>query len=205
MKLACIFYILDHGVTVTQQFLELLFLVRIRVIQQIYDKMKKLGYREMLRDRCPKMVDFALKWCNAKERWINHAYNQFIKVFVSKKEKNHTTRIILGIAKYYREFEFDKSIDWENLTEEEKTYWKWVSEYVRWFMKDFAYAENAYVISRSRGKDEFDCKVELIKNYLQSKLPTDKDDEEIKAKKLKETNKFADYIVKCIKTIHKDV
>lgn len=30
--------------------------------------MKKPGYREMLRDRCPKMVDYALKWQKSKEK-----------------------------------------------------------------------------------------------------------------------------------------
>ena len=113
----------------------------------------------MLRDRCPATVNFALKYCNAKERWIDHAYSQFIKIY------------------------------------------GWVSNWVRWFMKRFAYIENTYKISRSCGKDEFDCKVEIIQKYLSSKLPTEDDDEETKAKKLKEVNKLTDYLVKCINEV----
>lgn len=163
--------------------------------------MKKTGYKEMLRDRCPATVNFALKYCNAKERWIDHAYSQFIKIYVDNEERKHTTRIILGIAKYYRNFEFDKSIDWENLTKEEEAYWKWVSAWVRWFMKRFEYIENTYKVSRSCGKDEFDCKVEIIQKHLSSKLPSDDDDEETKAKKLKEVNKLTNYLVKCINEV----
>ena len=42
--------------------------------------MKKLGYKEMLRDRCPKMVNYALKWRKAKEKWIDHVYSNFIGI-----------------------------------------------------------------------------------------------------------------------------
>ena len=118
--------------------------------------MRNSGYKGMLRDRCPEVVNYALKWQKAKERWINHAYVNFIKFYVDNKERYHTTRIILGLAKFYRNFDFNKSIDWENLTEEETKYWKRVSSWVRWFMKNYAYIENLYSISRQAGKDEME-------------------------------------------------
>ena len=164
---------------------------------------KSTGYKEMLRDRCPKVVDFALKWCQAKERWIDHAYANFIKIYVSNNERKHATRITLGIAKYYRDFIFDKSINWEDLTHEEETYWRYVSGWVRWFTERFAYIENTYNISRSVGKSQFDCKVEIIQKFLSSELPSEDDDDETKEKKYAYVNKLTDYLVRCIENIKK--
>ena len=72
--------------------------------------MKQTGYKGMLRDRCPKVVDYALKWCKAKERWIEHTYNRFIKIYANKDNRNNATRIVLGIGKKHKEFDFDKNI-----------------------------------------------------------------------------------------------
>lgn len=163
---------------------------------------KSTGYKEMLRDRCPKVVDFALKWCHAKERWIDHAYTNFIKIYVDSNERKHTTRIILGIAKYYRNFVFDKSINWDDLTKEDESYWKWVSGWVRWFTEKFAYIENTYNISRSVGKSQFDCKVEIIQKYLSDELPKDDDEDEVKEEKYAYVNKLVDYLVKCVENIN---
>lgn len=151
----------------------------------------------MLRDRCPKVVNYALKWQKAKERWIDHAYERFIKIYCDKAERNHTTRIILGIAKFYRDFEFDKSIDWENLTKEEETYWKRVSSWVRWFTKKYAYIENAYLISKQTGKDEFTIKVEIINGYLSTLLPEKDEDEETKQAKYKYVDNLVEFLIKC--------
>lgn len=158
---------------------------------------KSTGYKAMLRDRCPKVVNYALKWQKAKERWIDHAYNQFIKIYVAKKERDHTTRIILGIAKFYRNFNFDKSIDWENLTPEEKEYWKTVSSWVYWFCSNYAYMENAYQISRKAGKDEMEIKVDLICSYLGELLPDKNADEETQQAKFTYVDNLVDFLVKC--------
>ena len=158
---------------------------------------KTSGYKGMLRDRCPKVVDYALKWQKAKERWIEHAYNQFIKIYIDNSERYHTTRIILGIAKFYRNFEFDKSIDWENLTKEEELYWRRISSWVRWFRTNYAYMENAYKISKEVGKSEFDIKVELIRGYLSTLLPTQNDTEEEKQAKCKYVDSLVDFLIKC--------
>ena len=57
---------------------------------------KNTGYREMLRDRCPKVVNYALKWCKAKERWLNYVYDNQIWPLKSKKERLNQTKLILG-------------------------------------------------------------------------------------------------------------
>lgn len=151
----------------------------------------------MLRDRCPETVNYALKWQKAKERWIDHAYNNFIKIYVDSNERKHTTRIILGIAKFYREFEFDKSIDWDNITKEEQEYWTRVSSWVNWFRTNYAYIKNAYVISRESGKSEFDTKINIINRYLRTLLPEDSDEEDIKQEKYKYVDNLVDFLVKC--------
>ena len=158
---------------------------------------KTTGYKGMLRDRCPKVVDYALKWQKAKERWINHAYTNFIKFYCDKKERNHATRIVLGIAKYYRNFEFDKSIDWDNLTPEDKTYWERISSWVNWFMKKYAYVENAYKISRDAGKDDFTIKVEIINGYLSALLPKEEETDEEKIAKYEYVDNLVDFLIKC--------
>ena len=158
---------------------------------------KTTGYKGMLRDRCPKVVDYALKWQKAKERWINHAYTNFIKFYCDKKERNHATRIVLGIAKYYRNFEFDKSIDWDNLTPEDKTYWERISSWVNWFMKKYAYIENAYKISRDAGKDDFTIKVEIINGYLSTLLPKEEETDEEKIAKYEYVDNLVDFLIKC--------
>jgi len=160
---------------------------------------KTTGYKGMLRDRCPTVVDYALKWQKAKEKWINHAYTNFIKFYVDSKERYHTTRIVLGIAKYYRNFDFDKSIDWDNLTNEEKLYWKRVSSWVRWFRKNYAYIENLYSISEKVGKNEMSIKVEIINKFLSDLLPDDNEPEEIKLAKYEYVDKLVDFLINCFK------
>lgn len=158
---------------------------------------KSTGYKTMLRNRCPKVVNYALKWQKAKERWIDHAYTNFIKIYCDTEERKHSTRIILGIAKYYRNFEFDKSIDWENLLPEEKAYWERVSSWVKWFSTEYAYMENAYEISRKTGKNEFDIKVELINSYLGALLPSEDMTEEEKQAKYKYVDNLVDFLINC--------
>lgn len=159
--------------------------------------MRNSGYKGMLRDRCPEVVNYALKWQKAKERWINHAYVNFIKFYVDNKERYHTTRIILGLAKFYRNFDFNKSIDWENLTEEETKYWKRVSSWVRWFMKNYAYIENLYSISRQAGKDEMEIKIQIINSYLSTLLPTKEDSNEEKRAKYEYVDKLVNFLIDC--------
>lgn len=159
--------------------------------------MKKTGYKEMLRDRCPAVVDCALKWQKAKERWIEHAYTRFICIYLDSKERYNATRIILGLSKKNRNFEFDKSVDWDNLSYEEKVYWKRVSLWVNWFQENYAYIENAYETSRKVGKDEYNIKVELIRDYLSDFLPDKHESKEVKTAKYNYVDKFVNYLISC--------
>lgn len=87
----------------------------------------------MLRDRVPLLVNLALKWCKAKECWINHVYDNFVNIYVDKEQRYEATRIVLGISGKYRNFEFNKTIAWDNLTDEETKSWKTVENWVNWF------------------------------------------------------------------------
>ena len=91
----------------------------------------------MLRDRISQMrvIDLALKWCKAKENWINHVYDNSINILLSKELRKDTTRNILGISKTNRNFDFHKTISWENLDESEKIYWEVAESWVNWFRK----------------------------------------------------------------------
>lgn len=158
------------------------------------------GYKKMLRDRCPKIVDRALKWQKAKERWLNHTYQSFIGIFCDKEERYHVTRIILGIAKEHRKihiFNFDKSIDWENLSKEEEIYWKRVSSWVNWFYDNYSDIRSEYESSLAVGKDEFAIKVEIINSHLSSLLPDKNADEEEKQAKYEYVNRLVDFLINC--------
>ena len=172
--------------------------------------MKKPGYREMLRDRCPKVVNYALKWQKAKEKWIDHVYNYFVKIVGEERDtnnkvirtananKNVIARILLGIVKgKTKNFDFDKTIDWDNLEDEEKERWSRISSWVRWFRTNYAYIENTYDISKKTGKDELEIKVKIINSYLGWLMPKNTDSEEMKQAKYDYVDKFVDYLIGC--------
>lgn len=171
--------------------------------------MKKPGYREMLRDRCPKLVSYALKWQKSKERWIDHAYSYFIRIVGEEREddllirtasdnKKAVARILLGIVDgKVKNFEFDKTIDWDNLEDEEKVHWERVSRWVRWFGTNYAYIENMYDISKKVGKDDFEIKVKIINTYLSWLMPNDTDSEEVKQAKYNYIDRLVDYLIGC--------
>lgn len=54
----------------------------------------------MLRDRMPRTLSLALKWCKAKERWLNYVYDNHIKT-VSKDLRGTRVKQCLGIRKRY--------------------------------------------------------------------------------------------------------
>lgn len=161
--------------------------------------MVKTGYKEMLRDRCPIVVDWALKWCKAKTRWIDHCYEKFIKIYKSNDERHEATRICLGISGKYRNFDFHKTVDWDNLTEDETKYWNYVESWVKWFRKTMLFIEEEYKFSREKGMSDFDIKVKLINTFLRSFLPADTDSEETKESKYKLVDNLVDYITECLR------
>lgn len=131
--------------------------------------METNGYKGMLRDRLPKTVDIALKWCKAKERWINHTYDNFIGIFSENKEKDNATKVILGISTRYKSFDFHKTIMWDNMTALEISYWKNVESWVNWFRTNYIYIQNEVNNSLVLGIEIDVIKQKIKKNFL-SKL-----------------------------------
>lgn len=110
----------------------------------------------MLRNRCPYTVDLALKWCKAKTKWVDHVYINFVNILLSQKYirngvvyvkpqkevRKEVVRNILGISKTNRVFNFDSTIHWDNLTNDEINYWKNISKWVKWFQFYYQYITN---------------------------------------------------------------
>lgn len=160
--------------------------------------MTKTGYKEMLRDRCPKVVDQALKFCKAKTRWVDHAYTNFVKIYKTKDERYEATRIVLGISSKYRNFNFDKSIDWENLSDEDTVYWKRVSSWVDWFRKNMLPIEESYNMYLSKGENEMNIKVHFIHTYLAGLMPNETDNEEEKESKYAFVDYLVNFLIDCL-------
>lgn len=94
-----------------------------------------IGYKAKLRDNIPHTLNLALLWCKTKERWINHVYDNFIKIYVLKEDRKRSTAYLIN------NLEFDSTLDWDNMSESECDYWKYVSNWVKWFYKNI---ENLY-------------------------------------------------------------
>lgn len=130
------------------------------------------GYKAMIRDRCPYVVDLALKWCTefgrlanheiepskrfafkVKTRWIERVYQETVEIYTTKDEKISSLHKALGIRKGKQEFNFADSINLEliNKTQDplEKKFWIWVNSWVNWFTGNYAYVYNTYKISGS--------------------------------------------------------
>lgn len=159
---------------------------------------KNTGYREMLRDRLPKIVNYALKYCSTKERWLDHVYHNFIWVYVSNEERYEATKTVLGIdSRNHMQFKFDSTIMWDNLSDGEKSYWNRVSQWVHWFQRNYAYIQNTYDILKSTGKDIIEIKTRIIHDYLITMCPTTEDSDEVKAEKNKNINALTDFLIDC--------
>lgn len=157
----------------------------------------------MLRDRCPKVVNYALKWCRAKEKWIDHVYFNFIRIYADKDQRNNATRIALGISEGNRyDFDFERTIDWDNLTPKEKSYWIKVNGWVKWFMKHYAEVENTYDTYNKLGENYFDIQVRIIKTHLSWLLPFENAIASVKQAKYDYVDKFSDYLMQCIEGKH---
>lgn len=120
-------------------------------------KKKNTSYKAMLTNRCPKLVDIALKWCKAKTRWVDYVYDTYINIYTDKESRYEATRIVLGISKKDRQFDFNKTIEWNNLDKEETNYWNNVKGWVEWFTKNHMSIEQDY---------QFDGAEKTIKRWL---------------------------------------
>lgn len=161
--------------------------------------MKNTGYREMLRDRCPKIVGYALKWCKAKESWLDHVYKNFIWIYSDSNERLKATYSILGYDEKHknRKFNFADTISYDNLSEEEKSKWKNITSWVSWFQKQYAYIKNSYCISKQKSSNIEQIKLDIISTYLKSMCPTKEDDAKVREQKNKNVNALADFLIDC--------
>ena len=149
----------------------------------------------MLRDRTPKVVIFALKWCKATDAWLDHVYGNWIWMFTSKEERLGVTRKLLGLDSK-EGFNFEGTIMWDNLTKDEADRWKKIIGWVSWFQENHAYIEtNAYKVSKSLGKDIVEIKLEIISHYLKDFCPTTKDSEKERERKNAFVNKLCDFLI----------
>lgn len=160
------------------------------------------GFKQMLRDRCPKVVGYALKLCKAKEAWLEHVYKNWIWIYSSKVERLKATRKVLGyrdseMNNNSRQFNFEDTIDWDNLTKDEESYWKKVCSWVSWFQKEYQFIENEYSISIKKGYDIIDIKRGIMLNYLTDWCPNSEDDAKTKKEKSKKLNEFVDFLIDC--------
>lgn len=79
------------------------------------------GYKQMLRDRMPEILDMALTYCKAKSRWIDYVYANIIKKY-SKDKRSTVVKIILGIKqKYKRQEIYDqlRYVEFKDVTREQ--------------------------------------------------------------------------------------
>jgi len=153
------------------------------------------GFREMLRDRCPEIVSLALKWCKAKEKWLDYVYKEQIWILASKEERYKQTKLILGIKDGKKNFVFHDTIVWEGLSADEAKYWKFVEDWVNFFVRKHAYIEDTYVSSKKSGCSIEQCKLNIMNTHLKQFCPTTTDTPEEAEKKSDFVNRLTDYLI----------
>lgn len=72
------------------------------------------GYKGMLRDRMPLILDLALRWCKAKDRWIDYVYDSYIKK-QAKDKRSIAVKTILGIKQKWKRQEIYDRIKYSEL------------------------------------------------------------------------------------------
>lgn len=128
--------------------------------------MSRTGFKEMLRDRIPVYADIALKWCKTKERWINIVYRDTISVFADKNDRYDITKTVLGLKSKDKMFNFDDTVYWDALSEDEHKILKVASSWVKWFKYYFIFIENEYKVDLSLGYSEEEIISELCSGLL---------------------------------------
>jgi len=150
----------------------------------------------MLRDRTPRTVILALKWCKTLEAWLDHVYKSRIWLYSSNKERHEQTKIVLNRKGKTTTEWFEGTIDWINLSVKDKEHWTQVLDWVSWFSQMYQYVQNSYDISKKVGKSIEEIKLEIIKGYLKSMCPTTQDDAKEKKRKNDYLNSFVDFLIK---------
>ena len=156
----------------------------------------------MLRDRTPKFVNFALKFCKVKEAWLNHVYKNWIWLYVSNEERLAATRSVLGYKKGMpREFVFEDTIAWDSLSPEESKEWKRIAKWVSWFQCTVPTIWDQYKDSKQKGAELIDLKRTIMLNWLSEYFPTTEDDAKTRKMKNKFVNELADYLIDCFENL----
>ena len=120
------------------------------------------GYRAMIRDRVPHTVDLCLRWLRAKTRWVEHVYTHHVWYIQDNQQRNYQVRALMGLTKATRGFNFDDTIDWTNVDQEEARYWRLIAEWVHWFERNmYSLLEMYETLKIKRGEDD-----DYIKRYM---------------------------------------
>ncbi len=121
------------------------------------------GYKAMLRDRIPSTIDIALKFCKAKQRWVDYVYDEFIHPYTNNSDKSFTVKHILGETcrtdkhgnkHIVYHVDFHHSINWDELSPSYVQYWQWVETWVLWLQKNLLYIQNNIESLRDLGYTE---------------------------------------------------
>jgi hypothetical protein len=194
---------------VAQQVLVLFVEVRILVVQQILNNMT--GYKAMIRDRMPLMLDLALKWCKAKERWINYVYDNIVRKYPENK-RSIVVKQILGIKQRWKRQEiydtfryvefkpvtktqvdnipkselymkFSDTIDWAVLSKEDPNMYEYWQAVASWV--DWFSMNHLSAERTYKLSEQWAMSTDDVKPILMSKYGID--------------SKFADYLIKSFK------
>jgi hypothetical protein len=141
--------------------------------------------------------------------WLDHVYKNSIWIYSSKKERLNATRLVLGYKGKQREFRFEDTINWSNLSSTEKKCWKDISKWVSWFCKEYSYIENDYTDSLKIGRDIAEIKYDIMIRHIcnPNKLadydilnilcPNTEDSAKVRKEKNKRINDFVDFLTDC--------
>ncbi len=158
----------------------------------------------MLRDRLPRYVSDALKWCKVKEAWLDHVYKNFIWLYSSNEERLAQTRSVLGYKEHLpREFKFEDTIDWQNLDDAETKRWKEVQQWVSWFTTTVPCIEDDYISYKNKGLTTETIKYTLMLKWFKWLFPTTEDSAKTIEKKNKDINAILDYLIDCFENRNK--
>lgn len=145
----------------------------------------------MIRDRMPFVVDLALKYCKAKDKWIDHVYENFVSKY-PKEKRSIIIKVLLGLRQqvtrwevydYYKYIKlmhvnrsqmslipndefympFKDTINWQNLDSNSYEYWKQVVAWVDWFKTSYAAIQNSYEHSCAFNNTEEDT-IQILKD-----------------------------------------
>ena len=139
------------------------------------------GYKQMLRDKMPEILDIALTYCKAKSRWIDYVYDNIIRKY-SKDKRSTVVKIILGIKqKYKRQEIYDqlRYVEFKDVTREQvnnipksELYMKFsqtvlstISEWVDWFSKSYFGIRDTYNHAKEWKMSDHEIKVILMDKY----------------------------------------